>query len=176
MPYQAGSRRRQEDYPLQGAGGYRPAGFLWAHAQLNMAAPWECVLANFSGVLGIAAVQDRGRTLLFAPDPLGAFTVSCTLVETNDQDHMHPVLPALKERGGDGQGALTDGSPLYKDSWHRYWTDIAPQLGLWPVIKAVNTLRLDGGRAVNNRLNRQGNPGCQKRRGRPSQNAQQQQP
>jgi hypothetical protein len=51
MPYQSVSRRMQEDYHLQGSVGYSHACFLWAHEQINMAAHWEFVLANFSGVL-----------------------------------------------------------------------------------------------------------------------------
>jgi hypothetical protein len=113
MPYQSVSRRMQEDYHLQGSVGYSHACFLWAHEQLNMAAHWEFVLANFSGVLCIDEVHDRGRTSLFATDPLGDFTGAFTLVETNDQDHMNAFFQALKDRGLDVQVAITDGSPLY---------------------------------------------------------------
>jgi hypothetical protein len=90
-------------------------------------------------------VHDSGRTILFATDPLGDFTVSFKLVETNDQDHMNAFLQALKDRGLDVQVAITDGSPLYKDSLQRYWTDIEHQLCIFHVIKEVNKLILDGG-------------------------------
>jgi hypothetical protein len=145
MPYQSVIRRMQEDYHLQVSVGYIHACFLWAHEQINMAAHWEFVLANFSGVLCIDEVHDSGRTILFATDPLGDFTVSFTLVETNDQDHMNAFLQALKDRGLDVQVAITDGSPLYKDSLQRYWTDIEHQLCIFHVIKEVNKLILDGG-------------------------------
>ena len=174
MPYQSVIRRMQEDYHLQVSVGYIHACFLWAHEQINMAAHWEFVLANFSGVLCIDEVHDSGRTILFATDPLGDFTVSFKLVETNDQDHMNTFLQALKERGLDVQVAITDGSPLYKDSLQRYWTDIEHQLGIFHVIKEVNKLILDGVRTVKNRLKRQGNKGRKKRRGRPSKKAQKQ--
>jgi hypothetical protein len=174
MPYQSVIRRRQEDYHLQVSVGYIHACFLWAHEQINMAAHWEFVLANFSGVLCIDEVHDSGRTILFATDPLGDFTVSFTLVEANDQDHMNAFLQALKDRGLDVQVAITDGSPLYKESLQRYWTDIEHQLCIFHVIKEVNKLILDGVRAVKNRLKRQGNKGRKKRRGRPSKKAQQQ--
>jgi hypothetical protein len=111
---------------------------------------------------------------LFATDPLGDFTVAFTLVETNDQDHMNAFLQALKDRGLDVQVAITDGSPLYKDSLQRYWTDIEHQLCIFHVIKEVNKLILDGVRAVKNRRKRQGNKGRKKRRGRPSKKAQKQ--
>jgi hypothetical protein len=110
-----------------------------------MTAHWEFVLANFSGVLCLDEVHDSGRTILFATDPLGDFTVSFTLVETNDQDHMNTFLQALKDRGLDVQVAMTDGSPLYKDSVQRYWTDIEPQRCIFHVITEGNKLILDGG-------------------------------
>ena len=174
MPDQAVSRRMQEDDHLQVSVGYIHTCFLWAHEQINMAAHWEFVLANFSGVLCIDEVHDSGRTILFATDPLGDFTVSFKLVETNDQDHMNAFLQALKNRGLNVQVAITDGSPLYKDSLQRYWTDIEHQLCIFHVIKEVNKLILDGVRAVKNRLQRQGNKGRKKRRGRPSKKAQKQ--
>jgi hypothetical protein len=124
--------------------GYIHACFLWAHEQINMAAHWEFVLANFSGVLCIDEVHDSGRTILFATDPLGDFTVSFTLVETNDQDHMNAFLQALKDRGLDVQVAMTDGSPLYKDSLQRYWTDIEHQLCIFHVIKGKRSQGYQG--------------------------------
>ena len=176
MPYQSVIRRMQEDYRLTLSLGSIHACFLWAHEQINMETPWEFVLANFSGVLCLDEVHDSGRTILFATDPLGDFTVSFKLVETNDQDHMNAFLHALKDRGLDVQVAITDGAPLYKDRLQRYWADIAHQLCIFHVIKEVNKLILDGVRAVKNRLKRQGNKGRKKRRGRPSKKAQQQKP
>lgn len=102
----------QEDYRLTLSLGYIHDCFLWAHEQINMAAHWEFVRANFSGVLCLDAVHDSGRTILFATDPLGNFTVSFKLVETNDQDHMDAFLQALKDRGLAAQVIITDGSPL----------------------------------------------------------------
>ena len=112
--------------------------------------------------------------MLFATDPLGDFTVSFQVVETNDQDHMDTFLQALKDRGLHVQVAITDGSPLYKDSLQRYWADIEHQLCIFHVIKEVNKLILDGVRAIKNRLKLQGNKGRKKRRGRPSKKAQKQ--
>jgi hypothetical protein len=79
-----------------------------------------------------------------------------------------------KTGGRNVQVAITDGSPLYKDSLQRYWADIEHQLCIFHVIKEVHTLILDGGRAIKNRLKRQGHTGRQKRRGRPSKTAQKQ--
>ena len=68
--------------------------------------------------------------------------------------------------------AITDGSPLYKDSLQSYWKDLEHQLCLFHVIKEVNKLILDGVRAIKNQIKRQGNKGRKRRRGRPSQKAQ----
>lgn len=174
MPYGLVSRRMQEDYRLTLSVGYIHACFLWAHEQINMETHWDFVRTNFSGVLCIDEVHDSGRTILFATDPLGDFTVSFKVVEQNDQDQMDTFLQALKDRGLHVQVAITDGSPLYKDSLQRYWADIEHQLCIFHVIKEVNKLILDGVRAIKNRLKRQGNKGRKKRRGRPSQKAQKQ--
>ena len=83
-------------------------------------------------------------------------------------------LQARKDRGLHVHVAITDGSPLYKDSLQRYWADIEHQLCIFHVIKEVNKLILDGVRAIKNRLQLQGNKGRKKRRGRPSKKAQKQ--
>jgi Transposase len=174
MPYGLVIRRMQEAYLLTLSLGYIHACFLWAHEQINMETHWDFVRTNFSGVLCLDEVHDSGRTMLFATDPLGDFTVSFKVVEKNDQDQMDTFLQALKDRGLNVQVAITDGSPLYKDSLQRYWADIEHQLCIFHVIKEVNKLILDGVRAIKNRLRRQGNKGRKKRRGRPSKKAQKQ--
>jgi transposase len=174
MPYLSVIRRMQEDYRLELSLGYIHACFLWAHAQINMETHWTFVRTHFSGVLCIDEVHDSGRTILFATDPLGDFTVSFKVVEKNDQDQMDTFLQALKDRGLNIQVAITDGSPLYKDSLQQYWADVEHQLCIFHVIKEVNKLILDGVRAIKNRLKRQGNKGRKKRRGRPSNKAQKQ--
>jgi transposase-like protein len=174
MPYLSVLRRMQEDYRLELALGYIHACFLWAHEQINMETHWDFVHANFSGVLCLDEVHDSGRTIVFATDPLGDFTVAFKLVENNDQEHMDAFLQALKDRGLDAQVVITDGSPLYKDALQRYWAEVEHQLCVFHVIKDVNKLLLDGVRAIKNRLKRQGNKGRKKRRGRPTKKAQQQ--
>ena len=75
MPYGLVIRRMQEDYRLTLSLGSIHDGFIWAHEQIDMAAHWAFVRANFSGVLCIDAVHDSGRTILCATDPLG--TLRC---------------------------------------------------------------------------------------------------
>lgn len=174
MPYLSVIRRMQEDYLLTLSLGYIHACFFWAHEQINMETQRDFVKANFSGVLCIDEVHDSGRTILFATDPLGDFTVSFKLVDKNDQAHMDTFLQDLKDWGLDVEVAITDGSPLYKDSLQQYWCDIEHQLCIFHIIKEVNKLILGGVRAIKNRIKRQGNKGRQKRRGRPGKKARKQ--
>jgi len=137
-----------------------------------MESHWDFVRTNFSGVLCLDEVHDSGRTILFATDPLGDFTVSFKVVDKNDQPHMDLFLQSLKDRGLQAEVVITDGSPLYKDSLQRYWSEVEHQLCVFHVIKEVNKLILDGVRAIKNRLKRQGNKGRKKGRGRPSKKVQ----
>jgi hypothetical protein len=167
-PYGLGIRRMQEDDRLTLSLGSIHDGCIWAHAQSNLAAPWAFVRATFSGGLCSDEVHASGRTILLATAPLGNFTVSVTLVETNDQDHLDAFCQALKEGGRAAQVIMTDGSPLSQEALQRSWYDVEPQLCIFPGSKEVNKLLLDGGRAIKNRLKRQGNKGRKQRRGRPT--------
>ena len=174
MPYALVINRMQEDYHLSVSLGYVHACFHWAHEQINMEDHWAFVTSQFSGILCLDEVHDSGRTILFATDPLNNFTVSFKLVETNDQAHMDAFLQTLKDRGLRVRVAITDGSPLYKDSLQSHWKGLEHQLCIFHVIKEVNKLILGGVRAIKNQIKRQGNKGRKKRRGRPSQRAQHQ--
>ena len=174
LPYRLVQQRLWEDHLLKLSLGYIHDCFLWAHAQIHQEAYWQFVISNFSGVLCLDEVHDSGKTILFATDPLNNFTVSFQVVEKNDQAHLDAFLQRLKDRGLQVQVAITDGSPLYKDSLQSYWTGIQHQLCLFHVIKEVNGLILDGVRAIKNSLKRQGNKGRKKRPGRPSNKVQKQ--
>jgi transposase-like protein len=174
MPYLSVVRRMPEDYLLTLALGSIHTCCLWAHAQITMETPWDVVRTHFSGVLCMDEVHASGRTILFATDPLGDCTVSFKVVDTHDQAHMDAFLQTLKERGLDAQVILTDGSPLSQDALQRSWSEGEHPLCVLHVIKEVNKLLVDGVRAINNRLKRQGNKGRKKRRGRPRKQAQKQ--
>ena len=174
MPYGLVINRMREEHDLSLSLGYVHACFYWAHDQINMEDHWAFVTSQFSGVLCVDEVHDSGRTILFATDPLNNFTVSFQLVETNDQAHMDAFLQTLKDRGLRVRVAITDGSPLYKDSLQSHWKGLEHQLCIFHVIKEVNKLILNGVRAIKNQLKRQGHKGRKKRRGRPSQRTQQQ--
>jgi len=119
-------------------------------------------------------VHEGGQTILFASDPLNDFTVSFEWIETNDQEHMDAFLQKLKDRGLKVQVAITDGSPLYKDSLQSYWVNLEHQLCIFHVIKEVNKLILDGVRSIKNQIRRQGNKGRKRKAGRPTEKARQQ--
>ena len=174
LPYRLVQQRLWEDHLLKLSLGYIHDCFLWAHAQIHQEAYWQFVLSNFSGVLCLDEVHDSGKTILFATDPLNDFTVFFQVVEKNDQVHMDAFLQHLKDRGLQVQVAITDGSPLYKDSLQSYWRDIEHQLCLFHVIKEVNKVILDGVRAIKNGLRCQGNKGRKRRPGRPAKKVQQQ--
>ena len=174
MPYRLVQQRMAEDYRLTLSVGYIHECFVWAHGQIDTEEYWDFVLATFSGVLCVDEVHDSGKVILFASDPLNDFTVSFELVEANDQEHMDAFLQRLKDRGLKVVVAITDGSPLYKDSLQSYWADIVHQLCLFHVIKDVNKLILDGVRAIKNQIQRQGNKGRKRTPGRPTKKARQQ--
>lgn len=174
LPYRLVQQRLQEDHRLKLSLGYIHDCFLWAHAQIHREAYWQFVLSNFSGVLCLDEVHDSGKTILFATDPLNDFTVFFQVVEKNDQVHMDAFLQHLKDRGLQVQVAITDGSPLYKDSLQSYWRGIEHKLCLFHVIKEVNKVILDGVRAAKNGLRCQGNKGRKRRPGRPTRKVQQQ--
>ena len=143
MPYPLVQQRLAEDYRLALSLGYLHACFLWAHEQIDSEEHWQFVVATFSGVLCVDEVHDSRQTILFATDPLNDFTITFELVEKNDQAHMDAFLQHLKERGLQVQVAITDGSPLYKDSLQSHWADLEHQLCIFHVIKDVNTLMLE---------------------------------
>lgn len=80
---------------------------------------------------------------------------------------MDAFLDQLKVWGINPEVAITDGSPLYKETLKEHWRGIAHQLCVFHVIKDVNKVILDGIREVKNRLKRLGNRGRKRRRGRP---------
>ena len=174
MPYELVINRMAEDYFLEVSIGYVHFCFLWAHEQISMDTHWQFVKTNFSGILCLDEVHDSDRTLLFATDPLNDFTVFFKIVEKNDQANMDAFLEELKERGLEVFVAITDGSPLYKDSLKQWWKGLEHQLCIFHVIKDVNKLILDGVRDIKNRISRQGNKGRKRRPGRPSKRTQQQ--
>lgn len=167
LPYRKVQERMREDFLLKLSVGYIHDCFLWAHGQIDDKARLRWAVENFSGVLCIDEVHDAARTILYATDPLNDFTAAFEIVERNDQEHMDAFLAGLRDKGFCPKVVITDGSPLYKDALQEVWRGIEHQLCVFHVIQEVNKLILEGVRAVKNRIDRQGNKGRKRRRGRP---------
>lgn len=171
LPYRKVQERLAEEFALDISVGFVHDCFAWAYGQINTEARRTWAAEHFSGVLCIDEVHDGDRTILYATDPLNDFTVDFEIVETNDQISMDAFLAKLARLGIHPDVVITDGSPLYKDALQEIWEGVEHQLCIFHVIKEVNTLLLDGVRAIKNRLRRQGRKGRKRRRGRPTEAA-----
>lgn len=115
-------------------------------------------------MLCLDEVRERGRTILFATDPLLDVTVAWKIVPRNDQAAMDAFLDELKAAGFAPEVVITDGSPLYKESLTARWRDVAHQLCLFHVLQDANREILAAVREVRDRLPRP----RRYRRGRPA--------
>jgi transposase-like protein len=140
---------------------------LYDHArQLDMAEHRRKVLDRFSGTLCIDELHLGRFTLLLATDPLSDLPVAFALVDKNDQDHMRRFLSNLKNWGFLPQVVVTDGSNLYPSALAQLWPDADHQLCIFHVIKDINKLILDAVRRMRKAMNRRGQAGRKKKRGR----------
>jgi transposase len=140
---------------------------LYDHArQLDMAEHRRKVLDRFSGTLCIDELHLGRFTLLLATDPLSDLPVAFALVDKNDQDHMRRFLSNLKNWGFLPQVVVTDGSNLYPSVLAHLWPDADHQLCVFHVIKDINKLILDAVRRMRRAMNRRGQAGRKKKRGR----------
>src|SRR3954452_8251167 len=140
---------------------------LHDHArQLDMAAHRRTALEHFSGTLGIDELHLGRFTLLLATDPLSDLPVAFALVDKNDQDHMRRFLKNLKTWGLNPKVVVTDGSNLYPAVLAELWPDADHQLCVFHVIKDINKLILDAVRRMRRAMNRRGQAGRKKKRGR----------
>ena len=145
--------------------------FVWAYEQINTEARRKWAAERFSGVLRVDEARDGDRTILYAADPLGDFTVDFEIVEKNDQASMDAFLAKLTLLGIHPKVVITDGSPLYKDALQLVGEGVEHPLRVFHVIKEVNRLILNGVRTIKNRLRRQGRKGRERGRGRPTEAA-----
>src|ERR1700722_3986698 len=140
---------------------------LYDHArQLDMAEHRREVLKRFSGTLCIDELHLGRFTLLLATDPVADRPVAFALVDKNDQDHMRRFLGNLKNWGFLPQVVVTDGSNLYPSVLAHLWPDADHQLCVFHVIKDINKLILDAVRRMRRAMNRRGQAGRKKKRGR----------
>ena len=135
-------------------------------AQLDMSAHRREVLEHFSGTLCADELHLGRYALLLATDPLNDLPVAFALVAANDQDHMRRFLGNLKTWGLHPRVVVTDGSNLYPTVLKEFWPDADHQLCVFHVIKDINKLILDAVRRMRTAMNRRGQAGRKKKRGR----------
>jgi Transposase len=134
--------------------------------QLDMAAHRRKVLDHFSGTLCVDELHLGRFTLLLATDPLSDLPVAFALVAANDQDHMRRFLGNLKTWGLNPTVVVTDGSNLYPGVLAELWPEADHQLCVFHVIKDINKLILAAVRRMRKAMNRRGQAGRKKKRGR----------
>ena len=119
-------------------------------------------------MLCIDELHERGRTVLFATDPLLDATVAWRVVKRNDQVSMDGFLDELKEAGFHPEVVVTDGSPLYKETLAERWKDAAHQLCIFHVLRDAGMEVLRAVRARRDKLPepKKYRPGRPKKRGR----------
>jgi hypothetical protein len=134
--------------------------------QLDMAAHRRKVLDHFSGTLCVDELHLGRFTLLLATDPLSDLPVAFALVNANDQDHMRRFLGNLKAWGLNPTVVVTDGSNLYPGVLADLWPEADHQLCVFHVIKDINQQILAAVRRMQKGMNRRGQAGRKKKRGR----------
>lgn len=135
-------------------------------ASLDMAEHRRMVLERFSGTLCVDELHLGRFILLLATDPLSDLPVAFAMVDKNDQDHMRRFLKNLARGGLNPKVVVTDGSNLYPAVLSELWPGADHQLCIFHVIKDINKLILDAVRRLRTAMNRRGQAGRKKQRGR----------
>jgi Transposase len=158
----------QRDFFLTLSEGFVYDCLRWQVAQLDLPAHRQRVLEQFSGTLCIDEEHLGRFTLLLATDPITDLPVAFALVSRNDQEHMRRFLQNLKNGGLLPQVVVTDGSDLYPKVLAEIWPNARHQLCVFHLLKDINEWILKGVRRLARALQRRGNAGRKRRRGRPS--------
>jgi Transposase len=140
----------------------------WLGAQLDVPAHRKMVIEKFSGTLCIDELHLGRFTLLLATDPISDLPVAFALVSRNDKTHMRRWLNNLKSWGLLPRVVVTDGSNLYPDVLAELWSHARHQLCVFHILKDINKLVLNGVRRLARAMQRRGNCGRKRKRGRPS--------
>jgi hypothetical protein len=144
----------------------------WKIKQLDFSTHRQMVIERFSGTLCIDELHLGRFTLLLATDPLSDLVVAFALVSRNDQKHMERWLNSLKSWGLLPRVVVTDGSNLYPTVLTRVWPRARHQLCVFHILKDVNKLVLKAVRRLARAMQRRGNAGRKRKRGRPNNNQQ----
>jgi Transposase len=140
----------------------------WQIAQVDLPAQRQRVLEQFSGTLCVDELHLGRFTLLLATDPLADVPVACALVSRNDKDHMRRFLQNLKHGGLNPWVVVTDGSSLYPAVLAAVWPKARHQLCIFHILKDINELIVAAVRRLAHALQRRGQAGRKRNRGRPS--------
>jgi hypothetical protein len=140
----------------------------WKIKQLDLEVSRQLVISRFSGTLCVDEVHLGRFTLLVATDPLSDLIVAVALVSRNDQAHMHRFLGNLKSWGFLPQVVITDGSNLYPSVLAELWPHARHQLCVFHILKDINDLIVKAVRRMAHAMQRRGNSGRKRKRGRPS--------
>lgn len=137
-------------------------------AQLDRAVHRQRVLPVFSGTRCVDELH-RGRfPLRLATDPLTDVPVGFALVRRNDQEPMRRFLSNRKTWGLQPRVVVTDGSTLYPGVRAERWPVARHQWCGFHLRADINDWVLKAVRRLARALQRRGNAGRQRRRGRPS--------
>lgn len=141
----------------------------WLGAQLDVPAHRNMVIEKFSGTMCVDELHLGRFTLLLATDPLRDLPVAFALVRRNDKKHMRRWLNNLKSWGLLPRVVVSDGSNLYPEVLAKLWPHARHQLCVFHILKDINKLVLKGVRCLARAMQRRGNCGRKRKRGRPSQ-------
>jgi transposase len=140
----------------------------WKVAQLDLRAHRQLVIEKFSGTLCIDELHLGRFTLLLATDPITDLPVAFALVSRNDEAHMRRFLSNLKRGGLLPRVVVSDGSPLYPTLLAELWPQARHQLCVFHILKDINDWIVKAVRRLARAMQRRGNAGRKRQRGRPS--------
>jgi Transposase len=158
----------KRDFLLKLSEGFVYDCLRWKVAQLDMPAYRQLVLEKFSGTLCLDELHLGRFTLLLATDPLADLPVAFALVSCNDAAHLRRFLSNLQRGGLRPQVVVSDGSHLYPTVLAELWPAARHQLCVFHLLKDINDLIVQGVRRLARALQRRGNAGRKRQRGRPS--------
>jgi hypothetical protein len=158
----------RRDFLLRLSEGFIYDCLRWLGAQLDVPAHRKMVIEKFSGTLCIDELHLGRFTLLLATDPISDLPVGFALVSRNDKKHMRRFLNGLKSWGLLPRVAVSDASNLYPEVLAELWPHARHQLCVFHILKEINKLVLKGVRRLARAMQRRGNRGRKRKRGRPS--------
>ncbi len=140
-------------------------------AELDGADYRRWTLEKFSGTLCLDELHLGRHTLLLATDPIGNFPVAFALIDSNDAEHMQRFLANLKRHGFEPRVVVTDGSPLSPKLLAELWPQTEHQLCVFHVLQDINGQVLDAVKRLRRAMQRCGQRGRKRGRGRPQKTA-----